>query len=90
MASKKTSNGLQEKNNNWNYLKALVEGMQDWLEIKEMSGNQDIPLHRAQIENEIESHMKNTSNELTKLVSNKMKSLGCEKNLVLEFRSVFK
>ncbi|MEK6873999.1 MAG: hypothetical protein AABW91_04065, partial [Nanoarchaeota archaeon] len=89
MASKKTSNGLQEKNNNWNYLKALVEGMQDWLEIKEMSGNQDIPLHRAQIENEIESHMKNTSNELTKLVSNKMKSLGCEKNLVLEFRSVF-
>ena len=90
MASKKTSNGLQEKNNNWNYLKALVEGMQDWLEIKEMSGNQDIPLHRAQIENEIESHMKNTSNELTKLVSNKMKSLGCEKNLVLEFRSVFR
>ena len=90
MASKKTSNGLQEKNNNWNYLKALVEGMQDWLEIKEMSGNQDIPLHRAQIENEIESHMKNTSNELTKLVSNKMKSLSCEKNLVLEFRSVFR
>ena len=90
MASKKTSNGLQRKNNNWNYLKALVEGMQDWLEIKEMSGNQDIPLHRAEIENEIESHMKNTSSELTKVVENKMRLLGCEKDLVLEFRGVFK
>ncbi|MBS3066865.1 hypothetical protein J4205_03490 [Candidatus Pacearchaeota archaeon] len=90
MASKKTSNGLQRKNNNWNYLKALVEGMQDWLEIKEMSGNQDIPLHRAEIENEIETHMKNTSGELTKVISVKMKSLGCDKSLVSEFRSVFR
>jgi len=90
MASKKTSNGLQTKNNNWNYLKAIVEGMHDWLETKEMSGNQDIPLCRSQIENEIESHMKNTSSELTKIVAHKMKNLGCEKTLVLEFENVFR
>ncbi|MBS3072981.1 hypothetical protein J4477_04065 [Candidatus Pacearchaeota archaeon] len=90
MASKKTSGGLQVKNNNWNYLKATVEGMQDWLEIKEISGNKDIPLYRAQIENEIEFHMKNTSNELTKIIATKMKSLGCEKSLVVEFKSVFR
>ena len=55
-----------------------------------MSGNQDIPLHRAEIENEIETHMKNTSGELTKVISVKMKSLGCDKSLVSEFRSVFR
>ena len=80
----------QEKNSK-TYLKCLVEGMHEWLEIKEKAGYTEIKLIKPKIEREIDMNVKKVilPIEFPKIVFGKMKGLGLDKDLLKEFKGVF-
>ena len=80
----------QEKNSR-TYLKCLIEGMHEWLEIKEKAGYNEIKLIKPKIEKEIDINVKKITLpvEFPKIVIEKMKNLGMNKELLREFKGVF-
>ena len=69
---------------NQRYLKCLVEGMLEWIEVKSNTGNEDIKFHRKKLEQGI-----SPSPELPREIFNKMKSFGIKKESLEEFKGVF-
>ncbi|MEM3067364.1 MAG: hypothetical protein QXX91_01770 [Thermoplasmata archaeon] len=81
----------EQKKNNRIYLKCLVEGMRDWLDIKEKAGNIEIRLLKPKIEKEINAISKKEvfPIKVPKLIINKMKNLEVNRELIMEFKGIF-
>ncbi len=79
-----------EKNNTSKYVKYLAEGMHDWLEVKEKTGNGEISSFKNKIEKEISSFKKESNpRKFSSKILNKMEILGLNKSLLEEFKGVF-
>ena len=85
----KNNIGLEQEINTSKYLKSLVEGMHDWVEVKSLTGNEDLAQCKEQLDKEIENYKKTEPSYLTRAIIEKMASLGIEKDLLKEFKSVF-
>ena len=79
-----SSLGYEQEINNQRYLKCLVEGMKDWVEVKAKSGNKGISQYQNEIKKEIKPYPNLTSNILEK-----MKVLGIDKDILNEFKGIF-
>ncbi len=78
------------KNNSSKYVKCLAEGIHDWIDVKEKSGNTQIIEFRSELEKEISSsHKKTTPEFLLKTIARRMEMLGIGKDLLMEFKGVF-
>tara|TARA_Y100000310_G_C20173884_1_gene574944 strand:+ start:127 stop:387 length:261 start_codon:yes stop_codon:yes gene_type:complete len=71
---------------NSKYLKCVAEGMKDWIEVKSLTGNQEIKKYRRDLINEIPN--KPNKKVILKLLG-KMRSLGLNKEIVSEFKGTF-
>jgi hypothetical protein len=70
--------------NNQRYLRSLAEGMKEWIEVKSLTGNQEIKQCRKELEKEIIP-----SKSLPNKIFDKMKSLGIRRETLTEFKGVF-
>lgn len=79
----------REDFNSLKYLKCMIKGMRDWLDVKERAGVNEISHYKGKIEKEIV----NTEIESLSLFSNsivkKMRELGMDRELILEFKLTF-
>ena len=77
------------KNNSSRYVKSLAEGIHDWIDVKEKSGNRQIIEFRSELEKEISSKNKKTAPEsFLKAIARKMEALGMINYLLIEFISL--
>ena len=71
--------------NNQRYLECLADGMDEWIDVKALTGNIKIFEHKQEIKKEIKA-----SPSLIKNVLEKMKSIGIKKDTLIEFKKIFK
>jgi len=90
--NKSSRNPKSKLNSEINFnLKNFLEGMQEWLDAKELSGDKEIPFHRAELEYEIETQTKkaNSHNEAIKNIQRKMNQINLDTELLKEFKGIF-
>ena len=84
MASTTNSLWIEHDLTNQKYLKCLAEGMKDWIDVKALTGNEEIAQYKDELQKEII-----VSETLPTKILNKMKYLGIRKDLLLEFKEIF-
>lgn len=91
MASTTNLQTKSEHHTNSEFLKCLAEGMHEWLQVKEQTCTDINPKTQSLLDREIDlSCRKATPLSLPNKIVNKMKSLGIKRNMLIEFKGVFK